>query len=396
MTVLVQDLFAGTNGTDIDVHAPDIDVVGSGWLDSGANQVQLDGSGALKFSGVNRNCVIDTGATDQIVTVNFNAGGSDNRATVALRAIGILNSGTQTHYNFNFRTNDTVNTLQILSIVSGSGTVIASSGNLALSNSTTYEIKCRAVGSSLEFYIDGALELSVTDTSITSGDYAGLEHQKYVNGNARFNDFKAEDNSGTAITVTATLGAIDYASQNTSVDISGSIDVTATLGAITYSSQDATVDISGSVDVVATLGAISYASNGTVVGVTGNIDVSATLGQIQYASQNTVVSIGGVVSVVSTLGTINYASNAVSVGLTGAVDVQATLGAISYSSNDTVVSLAGLVDINATLGVISYNSSNTVVSLGAGQIIGNVTSSFKADEISSSFKPNQITVTFKV
>jgi hypothetical protein len=199
MTVLVQDLFNGTNGTDIDAHAPDIDVVGSGWLDTGANTVELDGSGALKFSGSNKNCVIDTGATDQIVTTNFNAGGSDNRSTVGLRANGLLNSTVETYYNFNFRTDDSTNSLQIYKTVSGSTTLLASSGDLGLSNSTTYELECRAVGSSLEFYIDGALELSVTDTSITSGDYAGLEHQKYVNGNARFNDFLVEDTGGLTI-----------------------------------------------------------------------------------------------------------------------------------------------------------------------------------------------------
>jgi hypothetical protein len=199
MTVLVQDLFTGTNGTDISAHAPDIDVVGNGWLDSGSNEVELDGSSALKFSGSNKNCVIDTGTTDQIVTTNFNAGGSDNRSTVVLRANGIVNSGTQTYYNFNFRTDDATNSLQIYKTVSGSGALLTSSGNLGLSNSTTYEIKCRAVGSSLEFYIDGTLELSVTDTSITSGDYAGLEHQKYVNGNARFNDFLVEDTGSTTL-----------------------------------------------------------------------------------------------------------------------------------------------------------------------------------------------------
>ena len=231
------------------------------------------------------------------------------------------------------------------------------------------------------------------------------------------------------ITVTATLGTIEYASQNPTVGLTGDVDVTATLGTISYTSKNATVDVSGSVDVNATLSAIEYVSKNTTVGLTGSvdvtttlgiieylskntsvdltgsIDVAATLGAIEYASKNTSISITSDLDVTATLGTIDYVSKAATITLAGDVDVQATLGTITYTSSNAAVSLVGDVDINATLGLISYNSSNTTVSLGAGQVIGIVeagfadnlyVSTFKENEVgSSSFKPNQITVTFK-
>ena len=100
MAVLVQDSFAGTNGTDISAHAPDIDVVGGGWLDSGANLVELDGAGAIKFDGGADGCWIDTGETDQVVTTNLNAGGVDNRLSLELRRDNSSDTSTSTSYFF--------------------------------------------------------------------------------------------------------------------------------------------------------------------------------------------------------------------------------------------------------------------------------------------------------
>jgi hypothetical protein len=206
--------------------------------------------------------------------------------------------------------------------------------------------------------------------------------------------FTADAGGGT-ITVPATLGTIAYASQNTTVSITGSIDVTATLGTISYASNNTTVDVSGSVDAIATLGTINYASNDAVVGVTGSVDVVATLGTINYTPNSPVVSIGGVVVVQATLGTISYASNDTVISLQGVVSVPATLGTISYTSNDTVVSLAGLIDVNATLGTISYTSNNTTVTVAAGQTFGVVGVGFADDLYSSTFKPDLITVNFR-
>jgi YbbR domain-containing protein len=91
----------------------------------------------------------------------------------------------------------------------------------------------------------------------------------------------------------ATLGTISYASNNTTVDVSGSVDVLTTLGTITYTSNNTTVSVSvsGAVDVTATLGTISYASNDTTVSITGLIDVNATLGTISYTSNNATVTV---------------------------------------------------------------------------------------------------------
>ena len=75
--------------------------------------------------------------------------------------------------------------------------------------------------------------------------------------------------TGSGVTVTATLGTIDYTSQDATVALTGSIDLTTTLGAISYSSQNTTISLTGAVDVTATLGSINYSSQNTTVSVTG-------------------------------------------------------------------------------------------------------------------------------
>tara|TARA_R110000851_G_scaffold160243_1_gene303474 strand:+ start:9980 stop:11509 length:1530 start_codon:yes stop_codon:yes gene_type:complete len=176
---------------------------------------------------------------------------------------------------------------------------------------------------------------------------------------------------GSGISVTATLGTIDYNSNDTVIGLTGSIDVTATLGTINYSSNDASIQISGETNVIATLGTIEYSSSDTVISLFGNVDV------------------------VATLGTISYDSNDVSIGLTGGISVNATLGTIDYTSNDTAITLQGQVSVISTLGTISYDSNNVTIQVGTGQFIGTVTAGFADDLYSAGFKPSEITVSFK-
>jgi hypothetical protein len=317
MTVLVQDLFTGTNGTDISAHAPDIDVVGSGWLDSGANEVELDGSGALKFSNLSKNCVIDIGTTEQIVTANFNAGGADNRVSLGLRADGLLSTGSETYYNFNFRIDDTTNTLKIFRFVSGTGIVIASSGNLGLSNSTTYELTCSAVGSTLEFYVDGALELSVTDTSITTGDYAGLEHQKYVNGNARFNDFLVEDTGGTTLTITES--GPSFTDSITSV-VTGSI-TTSIVGTGPSFTDSITVAVTSAGSISGSIAGTGPSfTDAVTISVTGNITVSITNAGPSFTDSVNSIVAGSITTSIIETGPGFTDAVTVSVTLPGTID----------------------------------------------------------------------------
>ena len=176
---------------------------------------------------------------------------------------------------------------------------------------------------------------------------------------------------GSGTSITATLGTIEYNSNDTVIGLAGNIDITATLGSINYSSNDTSIQVSGDVSVIATLGTISYASNDAAISLFGNIDVTATLG------------------------TIDYNSNDANISLLGGINVNATLGAIDYTSNNTAITLQGQTALTTTLGAISYDSNSVIVQVGTGQVIGNVTAGFADKLYSAGFKPSEITVNFK-
>lgn len=83
----------------------------------------------------------------------------------------------------------------------------------------------------------------------------------------------------------------DFAGYNVFSAVSG-VTVTVTLGTINYTSQDAAVSLAGSVDLNTTLGAISYSSQDTTVILSGLIDITSTLGSIVYNSYPVIVSVG--------------------------------------------------------------------------------------------------------
>jgi len=188
MTTKVLDDFNGVAGTDLAAHTPDI---GGPWIDSRVNAIELDGSSAIKFAAQNDTSRIDAGTTNQWCVTNFNAGGADNRISILLRRDNLAYASMNC-YLFNYRPGDAVSTLKINKVVSGARTLLASTA-FTNNSSTTYSQEPEIDGSNLDWLIDGVSELSITDTSITTGDYAGVVHEKYSSTAARFYDFKIDD-----------------------------------------------------------------------------------------------------------------------------------------------------------------------------------------------------------
>lgn len=190
MTTTVFDTFTGTNGTDLSDHAPDVDVVGNGWNQSPVNGFELDGSGAAKWASSGNIALLDARSSDQQVTVNFTPGGADNRISVFARSNGALS--TTTLYNINFRSGDAGGTVKLYKVVSGSVTELASV-SYAVTLGSTYEIMVEALGTSIKVYVNSVEIIAVTDSSITSGNYAGIGGYLRTNGNGRFYDFTVTD-----------------------------------------------------------------------------------------------------------------------------------------------------------------------------------------------------------
>ncbi|NOV02029.1 DUF1080 domain-containing protein [Paenibacillus sp. LMG 31457] len=90
--------------------------------------------------------------------------------------------------------NSSGGTLEIRKKVSGSTTTLASKTNYPLAAGTWYTVKLEMVGSSIKMYVNGVLQLSTVDTSLTSGA-VGLVAYKTV---SKFDDVVVTDTGGTS------------------------------------------------------------------------------------------------------------------------------------------------------------------------------------------------------
>ncbi len=96
--------------------------------------------------------------------------------------------------------NSSGGTLEIRKKVGGSTTTLASKSSYGLAAGTWYTVKLEMQGSSIKMYVNGTLELSATDSSLTSGA-AGLIAYKTV---AKFDNVTVSDGGGTTPTPTPT------------------------------------------------------------------------------------------------------------------------------------------------------------------------------------------------
>lgn len=189
MTIIVSDTFTDTTGTDVSAHTPDIDTVGGGWSDDGANTCEIK-SNNIGFSAANTSGWINTGVTDHGASFDVNAGGADNRWIVSARRNTAL-SGAETCYELNGQTGN--NLLAFLSRVAGAGTIIGATIPYTLGASTTYDVELVVNGTSLEGFINGVSIGTRTSSTITTGTYAGVRHALYTDSALRVDNFVADD-----------------------------------------------------------------------------------------------------------------------------------------------------------------------------------------------------------
>jgi pectate lyase len=126
-----------------------------------------------------------------VKVVNFNG---SNRTYVAGRYKDGNNFYAASLYNSNG------GTLEIRKKVNGSTTTLASKSNFGLSTGTLYTVKLEMVGSTINMYVNGVLQLTATDTSLTSGAI-GLDAYKTL---TEFDNIIVSDTTSSTSTTSTT------------------------------------------------------------------------------------------------------------------------------------------------------------------------------------------------
>ena len=198
---IIEDQFTGmANGDDIGGRTPSPTDNGSTWNESpGANDVEGDGSGRIKFSAAQDNCSLQVAGHGDIAVecdwVSDQSGGADdNRCTIDARSDNAdLKAATVDKYNFNFRMLDSAAEYKIYRNDNGSSTELASVNAGALTPSQTYKVRIECEGSTIRGLVDGAEVISASDSTYATGDYVGFLHAKWVaTADGRMDNFKVQ------------------------------------------------------------------------------------------------------------------------------------------------------------------------------------------------------------
>jgi pectate lyase len=169
-----------------------------GWTKSGGTwTVVTDGSRVYKQSSTSSDARSRAGSTAwtdyavqaRVKPLSFN--GTDRFVALVTRA--------QSNTSYYYLTLRSSNRIELKKLVSGSSTTLAAK-TFTVTTGTWYTLRIEANGSSLSAYVDGALQLTATDTQFASGNIGGAT----FNATAEFDDFVVSTLSGPAPTPTPT------------------------------------------------------------------------------------------------------------------------------------------------------------------------------------------------
>lgn len=166
---VIQDMFAGVNGTTISGRTPDTNSNGNTWVvHSGTWQIQTNRAAKTSINNVNY-IYIESGTANVRITATFYVASANNfEAAIALRA-------------------SASNTLVVQAITDGAGAkvflydinfttypVLASSSSLSALGVGDHELKVEALGSNIKAWLDGTLALDTTSSQYASATKHGL------------------------------------------------------------------------------------------------------------------------------------------------------------------------------------------------------------------------------
>jgi hypothetical protein len=184
-TVYVYDSFTGADSTQLTAHAPDIDVVGGGWVNAiltttpGANASIL--SNKASITADNAGTIINAGQANVEIEATWTlAVGVDNRSSIALRYVDASN-----WIIFNVR--EPNGDLLLNKRVAGSTSTVASAA-FSWTEGQTYTLKITANGTAVVCYVDDVEVLSGTIAELTTATKHGI-FRNAGNSNSLFDDF---------------------------------------------------------------------------------------------------------------------------------------------------------------------------------------------------------------
>jgi hypothetical protein len=230
----------------------------NGWSKSGgAWAVVSDGSLVYRQSGTSSDAKARAGSTSltnysaqaRVKPLSFN--GSNRFAALTARV--------QSSTNYYYLALSNSNQLLLTKLVGGASTTLASK-SLTVTTGTWYTLRIDVVGAQLWGYVNGALELTATDSQFASGNIGAAT----FNTSAEFDDFVVTSLSGPPA---PTPPAPPTGLTATPGNMQASLSWGASSGATTYNVKRSTTS-GGPYATIASVSSTNYVNTGLTNGVT--------------------------------------------------------------------------------------------------------------------------------
>lgn len=198
------DTFTEASTIVLSSHIPDI---GTGWTRVTVNSVTADincdlNGYAIPATNINDNGVIYL-ASDAMVSANYEITATlNNLVTLSGYAPYIIFRYIDNNNFYAFRFPRSSNNVDLWKRVGGVSTQIG--GDLNLPSTSAFNYTVRVIGSRITILYDGAIQLSIEDSSLPAAGYAGIGYGNILlvttddinTGASRFDDFKIQYYSG--------------------------------------------------------------------------------------------------------------------------------------------------------------------------------------------------------
>jgi hypothetical protein len=219
---LVQDTFAGTAGTTLPSHQPDINLTGSAWTVNGGSptpRLTTTGVGLTATGAGHMPTTINAGIADVKMGADYRVGSGPGMGALVVRLTDANNFIVLETY---------LNTLYFYKAEGGAWTVLASQPlPAALAAGSTHRLEVRTRGTELEWWWDGVRLLQTSSTFQQTATRHGLDWNSAYDATTVYDNFELALNSIVPVAPTITA---QPPSQSISSEQSAAMSVSASSG----------------------------------------------------------------------------------------------------------------------------------------------------------------------
>ncbi len=346
-----EDTYVTGSDTDLASHTPTVS--GTGYTQiagSVNNMIARAGSSTLKVNAASAYQIDDLGSADQYMECQLAGAGfpsSDNyfccRMVDEDNFIGVKVSSASSSELFKRKTSEADSPL--VSFNTGGSTPL---------------IRIECVGSTIEVFLGGVSQGSVTETDFQTETRQGLVADG-AGANTWVDTLEADViGGGGAISVTGATANYNYTGIVGDIELTGEIIVTGGTANYDYNGITGTIDLTGEVIVTGQTANYNYTAITGTIELGAEIIVTGATANYDYSAIDGTVELTGLITVIGQTANYNYDGVAADIILQGSIIVTGSTANYDYNALNGTIILQGPLVLNPRNIIRVKRKSNTI------------------------------------